>query len=319
MSHPVTPIQISGAPQALQIRLAIKRHIPIRARRLYGSSDSDSFTFDPNTGRMTGYTFSALHRTLTAGNSSISTDVFESTPHSSGYYHTTASYWPTGALETLSGVPGVPVQYYGTNSAASTSFLDGEGRYLAVNAASGTDPATGVSYSTSSTTNFLGALTGVTYVNGKTDAGTLTWNPNGTLAELAINDQVPGTSDTQTCTYAYDDLARVAGVTNGTPGVKCLNGSTTVWSQTFTYDAFGNVTKNGSATFIPTYSTATNQFTISGETVQYDGDGNMLTDNLGNKYTWDPNCGISVGITNMQLQDNKGNGGEGGIRTPDTR
>ena len=29
--------------------------------------------------------------------------------------------------------------------------------------------------------------------------------------------------------------------------------------------------------------------------------------------------GISVGITDLQLLDNEGSGGEGGIRTPDTR
>jgi hypothetical protein len=29
------------------------------------------------------------------------TDVYESTPHSGGYYHTTSSYWPTGTLEAV--------------------------------------------------------------------------------------------------------------------------------------------------------------------------------------------------------------------------
>jgi hypothetical protein len=32
-----------------------------------------------------------------------------------------------------------------------------------------------------------------------------------------------------------------------------------------------------------------------------------------------PDSGISVGITSLQVLDNKSNGGEGGIRTPDTR
>jgi hypothetical protein len=36
------------------------------------------------------------------------TDVYEKTPHSGGYYHTTAAYWPSGALETLSGIQSVP-------------------------------------------------------------------------------------------------------------------------------------------------------------------------------------------------------------------
>jgi hypothetical protein len=58
----------------------------------------------------------------------------------------------------------------------------------------------------------------------------------------------------------------------------------------FAYDSFGNITKSGSSLFAPTYST-TNQFTISGVTVSYDADGNLLTDNLNNTYTWDPNWG----------------------------
>jgi hypothetical protein len=129
------------------------------------------------------------------------TDVYEATPHSGSgvYYHTTASYWPTGALQSLSGIPGVPTINYG----ASGAGLDGEGRYTQVTASSGTIPVSNATYSTSSTTNPLGALTGVTFgsadsdsfgydpntgrlnkytfsVNSNTDIGTLTWNTNGT-------------------------------------------------------------------------------------------------------------------------------------------
>ena len=61
----------------------------------------------------------------------------------------------------------------------------------------------------------------------------------------------------------------------------------TPWSQTFTYDTFGNITKSGSISFVPGYSATTNQFTnIPGVTVSYDANGNLLTDNL-NSYTWD--------------------------------
>jgi hypothetical protein len=52
------------------------------------------------------------------------TDVYESTPHSGGYYHTTASYWPTGTLKALSGIPGVPAISYGGSTGTG---LDGEG------------------------------------------------------------------------------------------------------------------------------------------------------------------------------------------------
>lgn len=224
------------------------------------------------------------------------TDVYENTPDSGGvYYHTTAAYWPTGTLETLSGIPGVPTINYG----AAGAGLDGEGRITQVTAASGTNPVTSVTYSTSSTTNPLGALTGVTFgsadsdsfsydpntgrmtgytfsVNSQTDVGALIWNTNGTLNQLKITDQITGTSDSQTCNYLYDDLQRLSSSNCGTP-----------WSQTFTYDVFGNITKNGSSSFVPSYSLTQNQFTsIPGRTVSYDGNGNLLTDNL-NTYTWD--------------------------------
>jgi RHS repeat-associated protein len=91
-----------------------------------------------------------------------------------------------------------------------------------------------------------------------------------------INDQIPGTSDSQTCNYLYDDLQRLSSSNCGS-----------LWSQTFTYDSFGNITKNGNSSFIPGYSPTTNQFTsIPGVTVRYDANGNLLTDNL-NSYTWD--------------------------------
>jgi hypothetical protein len=133
------------------------------------------------------------------------TDVYEKTPHSGGYYHTTAAYWQNGALETLSGVPGVPTLNYGGGGTG----LDGEGRYTKVTASSGTNPVTAVTYSTTSTADPLGSLLKVTFgsadfdsftynpksgrmatytfsVNSVTDKGTLTWNTNGTLKTLAI-------------------------------------------------------------------------------------------------------------------------------------
>ena len=245
------------------------------------------------------------------------TDVYESTPNSGGYYHTTAGYWPTGALETLrllnsSGAALIPTQTYG---------VDAEGRINAVTA-SGQSPVTTVSYSPGNSNGPLGAVLGVTFgsgdsdaftyspntgrlatytfsVNGKTDVGTLTWSANGTLSKLVINDQIPGTADSETCTYGYDDIRRVSGVACGA-----------FWVQNFTYDAFGNLSKNvppgdGGLTFLPSYwsSPPTNQFSsLPGATVSYDGNGNLLTDNL-NTYTWDPNWGtmttVSTGATTV--------------------
>src|SRR5207244_12823304 len=42
----------------------------------------------------------------------------------------------------------------------------------------------------------------------QTVQGNLTWNANGTLAKLAITDPF-NSADAQTCTFGYDDLARV--------------------------------------------------------------------------------------------------------------
>jgi len=236
------------------------------------------------------------------------TDVYESTPHSGGYYHSNASYWPTGTLDSLSAFNSTPTAlfptvYYGASGGAG---LDGEGRITQVTAASGTSPVTSVTYSTTSNVNPLGSLTGVTFgsadsdsfsydpntgrmtgytftVNSQTDIGALNWNTNGTLNQLKITDSITGTSDSQTCNYLYDDLRRLS-----TAGCGVL------WTQNFTYDAFGNITKNvpngdSGLTFLPTYSTTppTNQFTaLPGITPKYDASGNLLTDNL-NTYTWD--------------------------------
>ncbi len=197
------------------------------------------------------------------------TDIWETTPHSGGAYHTTAAFWATGALKTLGGIPSAPTIYYG---ASDGSGLDGEGRITQVTDSSGRSPVTGVTYAPATTnSNYagpLGSLTGVTFgsgdsdsfgydlntgrmtgylysVNAKTDVGTLTWNTNGTLGKLVISDQIPGTSDSQTCTYGYDDLKRISNVTCGT-----------FWVQNFTYDAFGNIIKNvpsgdGGLSFLP--------------------------------------------------------------------
>jgi RHS repeat-associated protein len=49
---------------------------------------------------------------------------------------------------------------------------------------------------------------------------------------------------------------------------------------------------------LPTYSPATNQFTLTGANVAYDANGNLLTDNL-YSYTWDPNFGNPSSVTNQ--------------------
>jgi len=109
----------------------------------------------------------------------------------------------------------------------------------------------------------------------QTDVGQLTWNANGSLQKLQITDGITAAQDTQTCTYTHDDLGRIATANCGTP-----------WSQTFSYDPFGNINKTGSLTFQPgTYPVATNRVPSSfGFT--YDNNGNLTSDGI-TSYTWD--------------------------------
>lgn len=87
-------------------------------------------------------------QTLTTSNSVITdeffsydargelTDVYESTPHSGGFYHSTASYWPTGALNMLAVPSLAPAFFYGYNGLDGPG-LDPEGRVTRVAASSG--------------------------------------------------------------------------------------------------------------------------------------------------------------------------------------
>jgi len=250
------------------------------------------------------------------------TDVYESTPDSgTPYYHTSSCYWPNGTIESLSGIPGVPAIYYGNSTCTNSgNGLDGEGRVTQVSAANGTSPASSITYSSATTSTALtGSLTGVSFtsgdsdgfsydpntgrqtgytfsVNGATDSGTLYWNQNGTLGTLQIVDQLSFSADSETCKYFYDALGRLGGVDSNGYSVDC--GST--WSQLFAFDPFGNITKSGSLTFLPTYSPTTNRYTLSGVNVQYDLNGNLLTDNL-NTYTWDPSFGNPKSVNGINL------------------
>ncbi|MGB6633422.1 MAG: RHS repeat-associated core domain-containing protein, partial [Terriglobales bacterium] len=229
--------------------------------------------------------------------------VYESTPHSGGYYQVNASYWAHGLLSSLTLVgTTLPTIYYGGSTG---SGLDGEGRVTTVTASSGTATlASGVVYTASGTTQPIGSLTSVTLGSGDSDTfgydtktdrltgytfnmnsavaknGVLTWNANSSLSTLALTDNVTP-ANTQTCSYSHDDLARIA-------SASCKNSSTTLWSQTFAFDPFGNIDKTAAAgtSFLPTYNLATNQYsTIPGCTPTYDGDGNLTNDCM-HSYSW---------------------------------
>ena len=56
-----------------------------------------------------------------------------------------------------------------------------------------------------------------------------------------------------------------------------------MWSQTFSYDAFGNITKAGSNSFNPGYNTITNRMSTG---ATYDLNGDVLHDSL-HTFAWD--------------------------------
>jgi RHS repeat-associated protein len=221
------------------------------------------------------------------------TDLYESTPHSGGYYHTTTAYWANGILQSLGGV--------GQQNAYSYA-PDGEGRLYsatqnttnyvsATTYNAGSQPLTvslfnnngdNDTYTYDSNTGRMATYTFTVGATPQSMAGTLTWNANGTLSKLAITDGF-NASGTETCKYGdptasvagYDDLSRIISANCGTP-----------WSQSFSYDPFGNITKSGSITWMPGYNQSTNRYTLGG--TSYDSNGNLLNDSF-HSYAWDAN------------------------------
>ena len=172
------------------------------------------------------------------------TNFWESTPHSGGYYEVAASYWANGAVNKItSNLTGLPTITYNA---------DGEGRPSTVSLPSGQNPVTATTY------NVANEATAVTFgsndsdvftfdpntfrmtqyqfnVGAQSDKGVLNWNSNGTLAGLTITDAI-NSSDSQTCTFVHDDLIRLT-------SANCT--SSPVWQQTYSYDPFGNIQQSG--------------------------------------------------------------------------
>jgi RHS repeat-associated protein len=213
-------------------------------------------------------------------------DVYQHSTNSSGYYHVSSTYWPNGAVNTLSNLTGLPTITYGA---------DPEGRTSTVSASSGQNPVSAVSYNTASQVTAItfgsadndaftvdantGRLKQYQFNMGtnpvKSDTGVLTWNPNWSLGTLAITDQIY-TGGSHTCNYSHDDLGRVATANCGT-----------AWNQTFSYDALGNIQKSATVgiSFQPGYDVTTNRINTTPFT--YDGNnGNLKTDN-NHAYAWD--------------------------------
>jgi RHS repeat-associated protein len=215
-------------------------------------------------------------------------DSYESTPNSSGfYYHISQSYWANRTLYQLNSNLGLPTTI--------THGLDAEGRTNTVSSSSGQNPVSGTIYNTASlpTAINLGSGSGDTdayqydsntnrmtqykfTVNGTSLTGALGWNANGTLQTQNITDGF-NSADTQNCSYGYDDITRLTSANCGGAA-----------AQTFSYDPFGNINKSGSPyQFQPTYSTSTNRITtIDSFTPTYDNNGNVTNDYF-HTYTWD--------------------------------
>jgi RHS repeat-associated protein len=214
------------------------------------------------------------------------TDVWESTPNSGGYYHTTVVYDADGTVTSLNGIP--------TYTNAFTWGVDGEDRPNSFKLGTTTNisatAGNGFQYDAAShplnvpigtagdqdtyTYDNVGHMHTYTFaVNGKSDAGTLTWNVNGSLGTLAITDTF-NVGDSQTCNFSYDDVARLISDNCGT-----------VWSQTYDYGVNGgeydNLTQSGSASWNPGYNPNNNQMLNS----TYDANGNLLYDGV-NTFTW---------------------------------
>ena len=223
-------------------------------------------------------------------------DIYESTPNSGGYYHVAEQYWANGAAKQLSGLSSLPTFTY---------TPDGEGRVNQVAASAGQNPLTNTIFNNASLPTSVTFGSGDTdsfsydpntsrmtqyqfSVNGQSLTGVLTWNANSTLQNLSITDAL-NSSDTQNCAFLYDDLARLQSANCGS-----------VWSQTFSYDSFGNIAKSGSATFAASYNTTTNRInSVGGFTPTYDANGNTLTDPA-HTYSWD-SAGKPVTIDNVNM------------------
>jgi RHS repeat-associated protein len=214
------------------------------------------------------------------------TDIWEKTPHSGVYYHSIATFAGNGVPLTVQlANPSLYTMIYG---------LEGEGRLSSVKSGteiivSGTtfnasgqpkyiDLGTGTDQSDYTYDPNTGRMTNWTFQVGSTssETGTLSWNANGTLRQLAIVDGF-NSAGSQTCTFGtstvmgHDDLGRLLSDNCGS-----------VWAQTFSYDQYDNLTKSGSITWNPGYSATNNHYNLG----SYDNSGNITSDTFHN-YTWD--------------------------------
>src|SRR5207253_1548993 len=166
--------------------------------------------------------------------------------------------WDTGALKSLGGVSLPTINYNADAMGRPTTVTTSGADAVTASTYDVASRVTALTFGSGDTANFTfsnnsGLMTSYKEtINGSAVSGTLTWALNGTLQKNIIVDPF-NSANAQTCTYDYDDLARIKTVNCGT-----------LWSQTFSYDAFGNLTKSGSLNWQPGYSFSTNRYTLGG-------------------------------------------------------
>ena len=220
-------------------------------------------------------------------------DMWELTPHSTQYYHSTATFAGNGVVTSLQLVsPSLYTMNY---------TLDGEGRWNTMaqgssSVVTGPKPPTqmynaagqpievdltGSDKDLYTYDPYTGNMTQYEFeVGGANETGVLTWNPNNTLQGLAVTDGF-NSGGSQTCASSYDDLARLI-------VFDCGSGN---WGQNFGYDQYDNLAQTvippdrTGGTWNPGYSVSPSNNHVIGAT--YDGSGNMTNDGGMNVYGYD--------------------------------
>jgi RHS repeat-associated protein len=276
----------------------------------FGTGDSDSFSYDPNTNRMTQYQFKLappVPNTVDVRFTNDSCSACWGPPVGGGDRNLFINSITVGSTTIPPNDPSVsyvtpPCNEYNNG----VGQLDCNGDMISTNPVSTAPSSITVNAYGSTDYNIYphmqllinGSIAGEWDVTGSAQnytvttaslIGQLAWNANGTLGSQNITDAF-NAADTQNCAYQYDDVTRLTSANCGSAA-----------AQTFSFDAFGNISKSGSPySFQPTYSSSTNRITNIGSfTPTYDGDGNVTNDGL-HTYSWDA-YGRPVTIDSVNL------------------
>jgi RHS repeat-associated protein len=303
----------------------------------FGSTDSDSFTYDPNTERMTQYQFNVNGTPLigalgwNANGSLVSqniTDGFNAADNQAcGYVHDDlvrlASVTCTGQFLQDPGFESGLSPYWSGSVGSGGSFqlitdptrAHSGNSYVQLSSPSGSNGAS-VAYTADFQAQPGNQITfgGWVYLESGGGGGLGWWIAVKDANHTPITYVGAGTPTTsgwqfQTTTYtlpsgaAYVDLYAQVYQPSSSTVLRVDDGflgDASDWSQTFSYDAFGNISKNGSATFAASYNSATNQISsVGGFTPTYDANGNTLTDPA-HAYSWD-SAGKPVTIDSVNM------------------